>query len=86
MSEIQLRRRLRDARTKRDDHAEDCALWDYESNNGCLECEDHDVAVRRAGQAVRDFLDRCNPGRAQPRKAPQWLNWDGRPLKLENPS
>lgn len=36
----------------RDIHAGECADWDYE-NGGCLECQDHDNAVKRARDAVR---------------------------------
>ena len=33
-------------------HSEDCARWDYESNN-CDECDRHDETVRRARERMQ---------------------------------
>lgn len=45
--------RLRQAKADRDAHAEQCTLWDYESNNGCSECDYHAATVRRLVRAVK---------------------------------
>lgn len=36
---------LRIAIYRRRMHSEDCALWDFESNN-CAECDEHDAKVK----------------------------------------
>lgn len=46
------RRRLQVARDAFRMHAEECALWDYESDNGCSECHDTREAIREAREAL----------------------------------
>ena len=53
MTERQARDRVYRARAARTRHAEECVLWDYESDGGCEECArcDRELAevLRRHG-------------------------------------
>lgn len=45
--------RLLYAKRDRAAHSADCPLWDYESTNGCEQCDRHDATVRKARQRWR---------------------------------
>lgn len=54
------RRRLQAARIAFQQHSDDCALWDYESDNDCPECRAARDEVRKAKEAVQRAKERAS--------------------------
>lgn len=54
-SVLSVRTELRAAIYDRHMHSSECPHWDYESNGGCLECDEHDARVAALLARVVEF-------------------------------
>lgn len=53
---VVIRQRLHAARLAKLRHEQECVIWDYESDNGCLDCAETAQLVRQLRAQLRKAL------------------------------